>query len=171
MADVSVRVARPDDAAAVGMVQVQTWQQAYAEILPADVLASLTAEVAGQSWREAIASPPTARHRVLVAFEQSWLVGFVALAPAEQEGVVEIGPLLVEPRWGRRGHGSRLLAAAVDHAVADGMTTAHAWLPERDNASQALMREAGWAPDGTVRGLDTGSGEIREIGMHVSLAG
>ena len=94
-------------------------------------------------------------------------------APAEDavpEGTVEISPLLVEPRWGRRGHGSRLLAAVVDHARADGMQRAIVWIPEADTASREFYLSAGWAPDGLVRALDTGAGELREVRLHVSLA-
>jgi GNAT superfamily N-acetyltransferase len=114
---------------------------------------------------------------VLVALEQDSRVGFVAVAPAddletedpEPVTTVAIGPLLVEPRWGRRGHASRLLAAAVDHARADGMTRAIAWIPEADTASREFFVSAGWAPDGLARGLDTGAGELREVRLHVSL--
>ncbi|MBE7187494.1 GNAT family N-acetyltransferase, partial [Jatrophihabitans endophyticus] len=81
-----------------------------------------------------------------------------------------VGPLLVEPRWGRRGHGSRLLAATVDHARADGITRAIAWVPEQDTASRDFLVSAGWAPDGLVRALETGAGELREVRLHTSLA-
>jgi GNAT superfamily N-acetyltransferase len=80
-----------------------------------------------------------------------------------------LGPVLVEPRWGRRGHGSRLLAAAVDHARTDGMTRAVIWLPEEDQVSRTFFLSAGWQPDGLVRALDTGAGELREIRLHVGL--
>ena len=80
-----------------------------------------------------------------------------------------IGPLVVEPRWGRRGHGSRMLAAAVDHARGDGLARAVVWLPEADTVSRSFFTSAGWAPDGLVRGLDTGAGEIREVRLHVTL--
>ncbi|MCW2555805.1 MAG: GCN5-related N-acetyltransferase, partial [Mycobacterium sp.] len=69
-----------------------------------------------------------------------------------------------------RGHGSRLLAAAVDHGRADGMTRAIAWIPERDSATREFLISAGWAPDGLARALDTGAGELREIRLHTSLA-
>jgi L-amino acid N-acyltransferase YncA len=113
-----------------------------------------------------------------VALEREWTVGFAALSPLtdpepgepDPGTTVALGPLLVEPRWGRRGHGSRLLAAAVDHARADGMTRAVAWVPEQDTASRALLTSAGWAEDGLVRALDTGAGEVREVRLHVWLA-
>jgi GNAT superfamily N-acetyltransferase len=177
MADVSVRAARSEDADEIGRIQVQTWQVGYARLLPAPVLEALSAEQAAGIWRDAITQPPTPRHHVLVAMEQDWTVGFAAIGPAadlqpedpEPQSTVEISPMLVEPRWGRRGHGSRLLAAAVDHARRDGMTRGIIWIPEADTASRDFYTSAGWAPDGLARALDTGAGELREIRLHVSL--
>ena len=82
---------------------------------------------------------------------------------------VTIGPVLVEPRWGRRGHASRLMAAAVDTARLDGMTRAISWIPEGDTVTREFLIGAGWGPDGLARALDTGAGELREIRLHVAL--
>ena len=177
MADVSVRPARPEDADELGRIQVLTWRTAYASILPAPVLDALSEEAAAAAWREAVEAPPSPRHRVLVALEQDWRVGFAAVAPAadlepddpEPDATAAVGPILVEPRWGRRGHGSRLLAAVVDHARGDGLRRAVAWIPEDDTASRDFLISAGWAPDGLARALDTGAGEVREIRLHVLL--
>ena len=177
MADVSVRPAREQDAAEIGRIQVETWRTAYREILPSAVLDVLSAELAHAAWRDAVTDPPSARHHVLVAQEQDWTVGFTGIGPAEDlepgdpdpTRTMAISPLLVEPRWSRRGHGSRLLAAAVDHARADGMSRAVVWIPEGDTASRDFFVSAGWAPDGLARALDTGAGELREIRLHVSL--
>lgn len=170
MADVSVRPATFEDVGEIARIQLDTWRTAYQGVLPAAVLESLSVDAAAAAWGAAVTAPPTSKHHVLVALEQAWRVGFAALAPEEEEATVALGPILVEPRWGRRGHGSRLLAAAVDHARADGMTRAVAWVPEADQATQQFLTSAGWQPDGTARGLDTGAGELREIRLHVSLA-
>ena len=177
MADVSVRPARAEDAAEIGRIQILTWQTAYQKLLPAAVLEALSQELSEAAWSDAVTEPPTPRHHVLVAMEQQWTVGFAAIGPAadpepddpEPQSTVEISPLLVEPRWGRRGHGSRLLAAAVDHARRDGMTRGVVWIPEADTASRDFYVSAGWAPDGLARALDTGAGELREIRLHVAL--
>jgi GNAT superfamily N-acetyltransferase len=177
VADVSVRPASETDATEVARVQIATWRIGYASVLPAPVLAALAQEDASLAWAQALREPPSGRHHVLVAKEQEWIVGFVVVGPAEDlepddpepTSTVSIGPLLVEPRWGRRGHGSRLLAAAVDSARLDGMTRATAWLPEADTTSRAFFASAGWAADGYARVLDTGAGELREVRIHASL--
>ncbi len=172
-----MRPARAEDVAEIARIQIDTWRVAYPGILPAAVLESLTQAAAEPPWTAAVSTPPTPRHHVLVAQERHWLVGFTAFGPAddleqgdpEPDTTVTVGPLLVEPRWGRRGHGSRLLAAAMDHARGDGMTRAIAWIPSSDAASLSFFRSAGWAADGYARELETGAGEIREIRLHVSL--
>lgn len=187
MADVSVRPAGPDDAAEIARIQVETWRAAYRQILPAPVIEGLSVDDAAGVWTSAITAPPSMRHHVLIAMEGEWRVGFVAFGPAESADIagpaddpgaddldpastIAIAPMLVEPRWGRRGHGSRLLAATVDHARVDGVTRAVAWIPEQDVASRDFLVSAGWAPDGLVRALDTGAGELREIRLRTSLA-
>lgn len=177
MADVSVRPAVAGDASEIARIQIDTWRTAYGDILPEPVLAGLSLAQVEASWSQAITAPPTPRHRVLVAMEQQWRVGFVAFGPAddfedgdpERDTTIAVGPVLVEPRWGRRGHASRLLAATVDLAREDGMTRAVAWIPEGDTPSREFLVSTGWAPDGIVRALDTGAGELREIRLHTSL--
>lgn len=177
MADMSVRPARPDDVAEIARIQVATWRHGYASIIPAPVLEAVTEQAASSAWSSAVTSPPSPRHHVLVAQEQQWLVGFVALGPAddlqpddpEPSTTTAVGPLLVEPRWGRRGHASRLMAAAVEHAQAHGSTRAVMWIPEADTASREFLIGAGWEPDGLARALDTGAGELREIRLHVAV--
>jgi GNAT superfamily N-acetyltransferase len=104
---------------------------------------------------------------------ETWRTCYLAILPGpviESLSTDSVGPLLVEPRWGRRGHGSRLLAAAVDLARLDGMTRATAWITEGDVVSREFFTSAGWAPDGLARALNTGAGELREIRLHASLA-
>ncbi|SHG77214.1 L-amino acid N-acyltransferase YncA [Jatrophihabitans endophyticus] len=178
MADVSVRAARPDDAAEIGRIQVDTWRTAYAAFVPAAVLDSIDAAGAAEAWSAAVTAPPSPRHHVLVALEQQWRVGFAALGPAEElqpddpepATTGTVAAMLVEPRWGRRGHGSRLLAAVVDHARADGLTRLVTWIPEGDEATRTFLESAGWAADGLVRALDTGAGELRELRLHTEIA-
>jgi GNAT superfamily N-acetyltransferase len=185
MGDAGVRPARPEDVGEIARIQLDTWRTAYARLLPAEVLEGITREQAEARWAEAVARPPSPRHHVLVATEQQWTVGFVAFGPADpddaegafaQDGSAADGragsvlTLLVEPRWGRRGHGSRLLAATVDHLRADGLGRAVTWVLDRDTASTSFYESAGWERDGYARTLQApGGAEIREVRLRVLL--
>lgn len=172
MADAATRPAEPSDADELARVQLVTWRTAYAAILPASVLAELDPAAVAARWRDAIAAG-----HVVVATEGQWLVGFVAAAPAPETESADasgnpapdaatialIAALLVEPRWARRGHGTRLLAAAGAALVKTGATRGIAWVPEADSASLAFYRRAGWQPDGTVRTLDAAGRPLREV--------
>ena len=173
MADVSVRPARAADAERVARVQLSTWRTAYADLLPAEALEVPEVQVAAL-WLGAVESPPSPRHRLLVAFERDELVGFAASGPASDEeldpvSTTELLALLVEPRWGRRGHGSRLVAASVQDWRTDGVRTAVSWVWEQDSASRSFLRSAGWEADGAVRGLDTGSRVQRQVRFHTDV--
>jgi L-amino acid N-acyltransferase YncA len=168
VADVSVRPARAEDAERVAAVQLSTWRTAYS-FLPQDAL-DVPVEQAAALWLRAIELPPTATHRVLVAMDGSELVGFAASGPSDEDDAVEVSTLLVEPRWGRRGHGSRLLAATVDHWQQDAATTAVSWIWERDAASRSFFTGAGWELDGTARGLDTGPRIERQVRLHADVS-
>ena len=170
MADVSVRPARPADAERIARVQLSTWRTAYSELLPTAAL-DVPEVQAAALWLGAVERPPTPTHRVLVAFEREELVGFVASGPAGDDGAVELLTLLVEPRWGRRGHGSRLLAAAVEDWRHDGATTAECWAFEADAATRSFLTSAGFEADGTSRGLDTGEAVQRQLRLHTDFSG
>ena len=179
-ADASVRPAVPQDAAEIARVQVVTWRAAYRAALPAEVLDDWDAEAATASWGAAVAAPPTPGHGVVVALERNTLVGFAAYGPAELTAgevpdpagpTAELATLLVEPRWGRRGHGSRLLAAVSDLVRGGGAARLQMWLIETDQVSAAFLESAGWAPDGWARTLDTGGEPLREIRWHALLDG
>ncbi|EEP74036.1 GCN5 N-acetyltransferase [Micromonospora sp. ATCC 39149] len=180
-----VRPARPEDAGEIARIQLATWRVAYRRILPRHVLDNLDEEYLARRWSAAVQEPPSGAHRVLVAVEQAeqlYLVGFAASGPADAEslapnepaealgtGVVAVTDLLVEPRWGRRGHGSRLLAASVDLWRSDGFGRAVAWAFDADAATRKFLTGAGWEPDGAARALDVDDMLVNQLRLHVAV--
>lgn len=182
-----VRPATPLDAGEIARIQLTTWRHAYRRILPHQVVDGIDHAWMTQRWYASIEAPPSPRHRVLVAVEQAeqaYLVGFAAtgeadeamLAPDEDPArtirpdVASVTDLLVEPRWGRRGHGSRLLAASTDLWREDGFTTAVAWAFEADVAMRAFLTSSGWELDGVTRALDVDDLLVPQVRLHTNLA-
>lgn len=179
MAVARVRAATPRDAPTLAALHAATWRAAYFELLPAGVLDRLDAPHLRQAWADAIEGGAM----VLIATEGDAPVGFVVAGPAPEDDVaaadgalppdaartVLVSTLLVEPRWGRRGHGGRLLAAAAAALRDAGATRGIAWVPAEDPALLSFYRRAGWNPDATVRTLDAGGQFLREVRLTGSL--
>ena len=90
-----MRAARASDAAEVARIQVASWQATLRGIVPAEVLDALSDDAAvarfAARWAEAVASPPTSWHKVLVAH--------AAGAIGEPVGFASIGPATDDDRW------------------------------------------------------------------------
>jgi GNAT superfamily N-acetyltransferase len=175
-ADVSVRVAWVDDAPAVGELQARAWRATYAGLLPADAL-SLDPELTTAAWASSLRSPGDARNRVLVALERNRVVGYAVVSPAadpDRDPVAdgEIQDLVVDPDERGRGHGSRLLQAAVDTMRADRFTRAVTWTVAADDRLRSFLADAGWAADGAHRELDldgSGTTTVKQVRLHTAL--
>jgi len=163
VAESTVRRAIVADAEVIATLQIQTWQQAFAELLPAQVV--MTDPVAHKNlWETRLQQGgPT-----LLALEGQEYVGFAAISDRVDDAnllapIGEIEVIYVLPRWGRRGHGGRLLAAAAAELRRLGATTAQCWIPESDRATSKFLAAAGWSADGVRRELDTGAEPLFEV--------
>ncbi len=155
-ADVSVRPAIAGDEDAVTEIQLAAWQATHGEVLGEAVLSALDTERMRERWADAIGSPPGQGFAVLVACARSDVVGFAAVAPGH------VLALEVGPGHRRAGHGSRLLAAAVDRLRADGSEEVVVWVLEGDTARETFLAGAGLGPDGRERTLATGARDVVE---------
>ncbi|MET9227973.1 GNAT family N-acetyltransferase [Lentzea sp. NPDC003310] len=168
MADAGVEIATAADLAEIVRIHRETWRLAYAELVPQEVLDTLDTD---DSWSSVIQLGA-----VLKATEGEWVVGFAVASKAPDEEVAKadgslpedaattaLVSVLVEPRWGRRGHGTRLVAEAGRRLHETGATRGIAWVPEADKASRNFYERLGWTGDGTVRTLDAGGRPLREV--------
>ena len=179
-ADVSVRVAWADDAAAIAAVQLRTWPSLYGDLVPAEAIPAgpEAEEAAAAAWRQSLTSPGDARNRVLVALERNRVCGFAITGPAadpDRDPVsdAELRELTVDPGERGHGHGSRLLQAAADTLTADRFTRAVTWVPVADDALRRFFTDAGWEADTAHRELqldDSGEVRMKQVRLHTSLA-
>ena len=163
-----VREATGEDLEAIGRVHAASMLAS----LPAGVVAMIAAPVLAAGWERAVLSPPSPRHRVLVATEGGEVVGILGLAPtqglaqgepgAEPEPAVEITALGVDPAHQRCGHGSRLLAAAADQARSDGARVLLVWAVRGDESVRGLLAGAGLERTRSRRELPVGRGVAEE---------
>lgn len=176
-ADVSVRVAWSDDAPGIAAVQVRSWRRSYADLLPTEVLASMSRDELAATWAESLNRPKDARNRVLVALERNRITGFAVTTPASDPDCNplddgQIAEFCVHPDEQHLGHGSRLQQACADTLRADRFRRAVFWLNATDDAVRSFFTDAGWAPDTAHRELDLhgdGSVTVKQIRLHCGL--
>jgi ribosomal protein S18 acetylase RimI-like enzyme len=174
-----VRVAWADDAPAVARLQVRSWQEGYADLIPAETLAELPVDAFEERWTQSIVRPREARERVLVALERASVRGFAATAPATDDDAnpavdAEITELVVDPDHRRAGHGSRLIHAAVDTMRSDKFQRATIWVTATDDQTRGFLTAQGWAADGAHRELDLhgdGTVRVKSVRLHTDLTG
>jgi GNAT superfamily N-acetyltransferase len=169
MADVSVRPARLGDVAAMAEVQLRAWvdSELPGRPDPAD---------AERAWERAVLLPPSPRHRVLVALVGDAVAGAVATVPASDPDLArgtdtEVVMLVVDPTWRGQGHGSRLVAAAVEVMQSTGDRLAVVWVPAHDDRTRQFLESAGWGPDGAHRTtqVDDGSAAVKWLRLATDL--
>lgn len=174
--DVSARLAWPDDAAAIVRVQLASWRESYAHLIPAAELDALDPAALTERWAATIGAPKDARMRVLVALDRVDVRGFALVHPSydpdsDQVTDGEVGEFVVAAQHRRDGHGSRLLQAAMDTLAADRFTRAVWWISSTDDALREFVASSGWEADGAHRELGSATGAtVKQIRLHTSLA-
>ncbi|MBM6979465.1 MAG: GNAT family N-acetyltransferase [Actinomyces succiniciruminis] len=157
--------------------------------LPPGVEAMVAAPVIAAGWEQAVVAPPSPAHRVFVAVgEGGEVAGLIGIAPSPDgadatraagetsragddaaanaaptsERGLEITALGVAPERQRRGHGSRLLAAATDRARAQGADVLLVWAVRGDESLTGFLRGAGLKRTESFRRLPVGQGVIED---------
>lgn len=130
----SVRVARPEDAADLARIYIESWHDTYAGIIPHALLGAMSLKGHTARWQKAIRGPGT----VLVAEDQSHgPIGLASLGAA-RDGALgfegEVYTLYVDPAFLGRGTGAALLAGAFDSFKARHLQSCLIWAHARNNA-------------------------------------
>jgi|GEM_PF-407035 len=154
-----LRAGVPEDTQRLLAIQRAASVVGYREIFPAEQYPFPEQQVLAECW--ALLTDPECQVLVGVG-DDGTAVGFVA-----REGD-QISRLYVDPaHWGR-GYGSRLLAAAVDGARADGYRIARLWVLEANRVARGLYERRGWRIDGRT-GTASAPPYPVEVGYHLDL--
>jgi ribosomal protein S18 acetylase RimI-like enzyme len=150
---VVVRPQVDDDIEQIAALHVRTWQAAYADLMPADLLAALDPAQFAARRREYAGHPDV---RTLVAEDEGVVCGFAAFGPYQRaqrpddldRSIGELYALYVEPRsWGG-GLGRALLAAAARALAARGLADLRLWVLEDNAPARRFYERSGLAADG-----------------------
>lgn len=132
-----IRRAAKRDAAAIARVHIETWQSAYAGLLPDTMLAAMSDVRQTALWTRLLGDPGEARGVFVADDEERGVVGFGSCGPVRDppEGlngtemrVGEVYTLYVETDFQNLGLGRRLLDALFRQLRADGCDTAVLWM-------------------------------------------
>jgi GNAT superfamily N-acetyltransferase len=164
-ADVPViRRASVGDEDGIARVHVDAWREAYAGIVPAEFLASLTYESRRAMW-ERVLGPDAAHQVVFVAdVPGEGIVGFASgYAPPESSSpcVGQLMTLYVLRLWQGRGLGRTLFAAVVDGLGDLGAEQLTLWVLS-DNPSRGFYERMG-GRSGKTKTESIGGADIEEV--------
>jgi ribosomal protein S18 acetylase RimI-like enzyme len=131
----AIMPAGPADAAALARVHVQSWQETYAGILPAQYLDRMSVALHERQWRHRLLST---REATLAAEGHRGLVGYVSAQRSRGRrsppGEAEIATLYLLKSAQGAGLGRALFAAAARVMAARGSASLVLWVL-RDNLS------------------------------------
>ena len=134
----SVRTARPEDAADLARIYVESWQDTYAGVISHTLLNAMSLRAHTARWQAAIRSMDRNCGGVLVAQEARFgAIGFCSLGKARDSGVGydgEVYTLYVDPAFLGRGAGRALLAGAFEAFKARRLRSCLVWAHARNNA-------------------------------------
>ena len=172
MSGIEVRPATLRDAKAIAILHVKTWQDAYADILPAEHLKTLSVEKRQAMWREAIEySEP----QVQVATVGGEIVGFVGYDrsrdPKSKPTTGEVWAMYVaSSHWGK-GVGLALWDAAREGLLEEGCTNVTLWAMLRNERALRFYGLAGFKRElNTAKTVEMGSVKVEEIRLARSLS-
>jgi ribosomal protein S18 acetylase RimI-like enzyme len=159
--EVTVRPATVDDVENVVRINVRAWQQAYAGIVPDEVLAALDGRVPERvrRVRERWSSPEPTRWRTVLAQDaDGGAVGFATYGPYRVNGhddseldptAGEVLAIYVDPDQQGRGAGRALMDEAVAELRRDGVTEVRLWVLTENAPARAFYERYGFVADGT----------------------
>jgi GNAT superfamily N-acetyltransferase len=136
---VSIRLAVPDDANALGTMHVASWRETYAGILPDRILSALSIDARAAAWANIMREPATEHSAVVYLAEQeSSIIGFGACGAQRTESLRargydgEFGALYVLRAFQGQGIGACLLGKMSLDLLVRGFCAAALWVL-RDN--------------------------------------
>jgi ribosomal protein S18 acetylase RimI-like enzyme len=141
---VTIRKAKPRDAAALGRIQVTSWRSAFRNIASDDYLDHYVREEnQAEDWREILAD---AEQVVCVAEMDNQPVGYGWAHREDDESIgwdAELISMHILPEYKRQGIGRKLFAAIATELKAQGCKSVYLWVLEDNHPSRKFYEALG----------------------------
>lgn len=149
----TVRLAKPEDALAIGRIHVAGWRYAYAGLLAQEMLDALDPAARAQEWRDVLERRHWPGTTTLVASREGAILGFAAAGGARDDDldrfvVGEIYAIYADPEAIGTGVGAALMRASLSFFRAHGFRTASLWALIGNDGARAFYERFGFALDG-----------------------
>ena len=148
-----IRSAKKADLPALAELHVVTWQVAYRDILPAELIESLSAARTEARWAELFNDP---QRTTLIAEINGQVAGFVGFGASRDEDdsphkVGEIYALYVHPNWWGNGSGTALVEQAFKQLRQKGFQEVTVWTLTRNSPARTFYEKVGFIFDGATK--------------------
>lgn len=153
-----IRRATVEDAAAIAVVHVRSWQAAYRGLIAQDYLDGLDPGERAELWEQWLPAADWPRRGTLVAELDADVVGFANFVPTRDEDadprtVAAITAIYLLPaHWGA-GLGRRLMTATLD-ALGTAYQEVTLWVLDTNDRARRFYDAGGWRTDGAAQ-VDT----------------
>jgi len=130
-----IRVATLDDARGLGSMHVASWREAYAGILPDEMLSSLSVDARAAMWDQIMREPTSVGSTIVyLAEREGTIIGFASCGAQRTENLMdqgydgEFGAIYVLRAFQGQGIGARLLGKMSLDLVGRGFRGAALWV-------------------------------------------
>jgi ribosomal protein S18 acetylase RimI-like enzyme len=143
-----IRLARPEDAAAIATVHVRSWQEAYQGLMPADFLANLSVQRREEQWKRSLEFDQI----ILVCEEGSEVVGFASAGKSPDDDLppytAELYTIYLLAKVWDKGFGKALYQDMVNELRARGFKELSLWVLDTNTRAQTFYQGMDLHPDG-----------------------
>ena len=154
MIDLSIRKATLEDAEAIAIINVKTWQCAYRGKMPNEILDSMDVQHKKEGWEEWIKADYPKTY-IFVAEVNDMIVGYCYCGGSKgTEDLGEIYSLYVDPEFQGQGVGSALMENAFQFMKKQQFKSAILWVLTSNEPTIKFYEHKGWKNTGETK-IDT----------------
>lgn len=143
--DISIRIAKEEDAHAIAEIHVSSWQKIYRGHIPDRVLDNLSVSEREQRWRVLINS----KVKVLLIEKDNETLGFASLCPSRDADTNpnicgEISAIYLNPNVWHQGLGKQLLNRALTELENMGFSEVILWVLQENQLARNFYERMGF---------------------------